>query len=215
MSEEFNGSGNQSDQEESWQQDGDGDAGETEIIIKEGTMQKRAIGKTALGRASGNWKERYFRLTGAGLTYYSDRKSSAAKGTIRIEQMQDVKASEAIPTGFDLVHYHVTTNQAILDKELILVCDTGSKYVRDEWIRALKDVIRSWKNMDRRASVKLKSSSTPAEEWEAPETPMIGQVSATNSADVQSAPAASMSATEPENGAADAEDDEDEFTGFD
>lgn len=49
--------------------------------------------------------------------------------------------------------------QAILDKELTLVCDTGSKYVRDEWIRALKDVIRSWKNMDRRASVKVTSSA--------------------------------------------------------
>lgn len=89
----------------------DGDAAETEIIIKEGTMQKRAIGKTTLGRASANWKERYFRLTGAGLTYYTDRQSSSAKGTIRIEQMQDIRASETIPTGFDLIHYHVTSSQ--------------------------------------------------------------------------------------------------------
>lgn len=64
----------------------------TETVVKEGMMYKRAVGKSKVGRT--NWKDRFFRLTTMGLSYWDGdprlHASAKKKGQLAVASIRSV-----------------------------------------------------------------------------------------------------------------------------
>lgn len=110
------------------------------VIVKEGTLKKRAIGKSFAGKK--NWKHRYFKLTKDTLAYYQEAFSKTPKGSINMGQVIHVKPW--LPTegpGFNVTHHHINDATGMVDpKEYVLMCLCPDIADRDEWLSRIADV---------------------------------------------------------------------------
>jgi len=121
---------------------GGGNTGEG-AVLKEGTMKKKAIGKSTFGRKT--TKSRWFRLTSSFLSYYENQEAKTPKGRLDVGNIIRVQADPDNGNGLHIVHYRVEDgdgDQGVVDpKEYTLSCETFSPSARDDWLTTLSAAV--------------------------------------------------------------------------
>jgi hypothetical protein len=100
-------------------------------VVKSGHLCKRALGRSLFGRAT--WKERWFVLTAAELSYFSKPIKGTRKGKLSTSGILGVESS-ADKGGNPFVF-------CILFKVFTLTVQAKSQQDREDWMRTLRDLI--------------------------------------------------------------------------
>eukprot|EP00037_Helgoeca_nana_P027728 m.319278 g.319278 ORF g.319278 m.319278 type:complete len:446 (-) comp27588_c0_seq11:1908-3245(-) len=100
-------------------------------VVKSGHLCKRALGRSLFGRAT--WKERWFVLTAAELSYFSKPIKGTRKGKLATSGILGVESS-ADKGGNPFVF-------CILFKVFTLTVQAKSQQDREDWMRTLRDLI--------------------------------------------------------------------------